>query len=316
MQTQQTDVTVRLMQETDIPEARRIFRVAFGTFIGAPNPEEFWVDREYIATRWRADPEAAIVAERGGAIAGSNFLTQWGSFGFFGPLTVRPELWNQRVAQKLLDRTIELFETWGVRDTGLFTFAHSSKHVGLYQKYDYWPRFLTALMPKEVSATTAASAKFSALNHEQQSEALNACRKLTDAIFEGLDVTSEILTVNSQKLGDTVLVWDGDSLDAFAVCYCGEGTEAGKDACYIKFGAARPRANKGPVFGPLLQACEALAAERGLSRIDAGVNTGRSKAYREMLALGLRTKALGVAMHRPDSPGYNRPDAFVIDDWR
>ena len=24
----------------------------------------------------------------------------------------------------------------------------------------------------------------------------------------------------------------------------------------------------------------------------------------------------GVAMHRPDSPAYNRPDVFVVDDWR
>jgi len=128
-------LSVRPMLETDLVEARRIFRVAFGTFLGAPHPEDFWADREYVFTRWRKDPEAALVAELQGRVAGSNFATNWGSFGFFGPLTVRPAWWNQRIAQAILGPTLDLFTKWGVRDAGLFTFAHSPKHLGLYQKF-------------------------------------------------------------------------------------------------------------------------------------------------------------------------------------
>jgi hypothetical protein len=43
------------MQERDLSRAREIFRVAFGTFIGVPDPKIF-ADREYIGTRWLADP--------------------------------------------------------------------------------------------------------------------------------------------------------------------------------------------------------------------------------------------------------------------
>jgi hypothetical protein len=53
-----------------------------------------------------------------------------------------------------------------------------------------------------------------------------------------------------------------------------------------------------------------------LKRIVAGVNTGRIKAYQQMLARGFRTDMQGVAMHRPDEPGYNRQDIYLIDDWR
>src|SRR5271170_1048418 len=156
-------VSIRSMQQADLVEVRRIFRIAFGTFIGVPDPEAFWADREYIFTRWRADPRAALVAEVNGRVAGSNFATRWGSFGFFGPLTVRPELWNQHIAQKLLGPTMDLFEKWGVREAGLFTFAHSPKHVGLYQKFGFWPRYLTALMTytpvvKPADAPTVLSA--------------------------------------------------------------------------------------------------------------------------------------------------------------
>jgi hypothetical protein len=105
-------------------------------------------------------------------------------------------------------------------------------------------------------------------------------------------------------------------LDAFAVCHGGEGSEAGKNNCYIKFAAVRPGPGVGDRFEHLLDGCEALAAERGWQRLVAGVNLNRSQAYRQMLQRGFRTDSQGVAMHKPDSPAYNRPDTFVLDDWR
>ena len=203
-----------------------------------------------------------------------------------------------------------------MREAGLFTFAHSPKHVGLYQKFGFWPRFLTAIMSAPVIGKATSAIQYSGLNEEGEGQALRACRNLTDSIYEGLDLTAEIQSVKDQNLGETVLLWGGDSLDAFAICHCGEGTEAGQNACYLKFGAVAPgpRAEKG--FEHLLDACDALAAARGLQRIEAGMSLNRSQAYRQMRRRGFRTDIQGVAMHKPDAPAYNRPDAFVVDDWR
>ena len=41
-----------------------------------------------------------------------------------------------------------IFDRWGMQHTGLFTFAQSAKHVGLYQKLGYWPQYLTAIMTR------------------------------------------------------------------------------------------------------------------------------------------------------------------------
>jgi hypothetical protein len=249
-------------------------------------------------------------------VAGSNFATNWGSFGFFGPLTVRPELWDQHIAQRMLVPTMDLFEKWRVRETGLFTFAHSPKHIGLYQKFGFWPRFLTAIMSKGVNKCEASWTNYSTLNEGDPAQVLSACRELTDSIYEGLDVTPEIRSVRAQSLGETILMWGGGLLDAFAVCHCGEGTEAGKNTCYVKFAAVRPGPGAENNFDRLLDACEALAAERGLQRMEAGVNLSRSGAYRRMLQRGFRTEIQGVAMHRPDSAAYNRSDVYLVDDWR
>ena len=139
-------VTIRSLREEDLPAADRIMRLAFGTYLGLPDPLKFMGDADYVRTRWLADPSAVFGAELGGELVGTNFVTRWGSVGFFGPLTIRPDLWDRGIAQQLLHPTMELFERWGIRHAGLFTFASSTKHVSLYQKFGFRPRFLTSLM--------------------------------------------------------------------------------------------------------------------------------------------------------------------------
>ena len=109
---------------------------------------------------------------------------------------------------------------------------------------------------------------------------------MTDQIFDGLDVAREIESTQAQRLGETVLLWEGDRLDGFAVCHSGAGTEAGVEACYVKFGVARPGPNAEGRFGRLLEACGTLARQRGLTRVDAGVNLARHPAYRLIARTG------------------------------
>ncbi len=316
MTSQPQQVSIRTMAKSDIPEASRIVQLAFGTFLGVPDPSHFWEDRDYAGTRWAADPGSPIVAETDGHIVGSNFPSNWGSFAFFGPLTVHPDQWNQGIAQKLLGPTVEIFRSWGVRHSGLFTFAQSAKHVNLYQKFGFWPRFLTAVMAKAPESKGISWTEFSRLDPDSRVQALAACRELTGSIFDGLDLAREIQAILQLKLGETLLLWSGDVLDGFACCHCGPATEAGNNCCYIKFAAVRPAANADQLFDSLLDVCESFAAERGLMRLEAGTSLGREHAYRKMRARGYQTGIQGVAMHQPNEPGFSTPADYVIDDWR
>jgi Acetyltransferase (GNAT) family len=275
-------------------------------------------DAAYVATRWATDPASSRAAEVKGELVGSNFAANWGSVGFFGPLTVHPDLWDRQIAQDLLGSTMELFDRWGSKHIGLFTFPQSPKHIHLYQKFGFWPRFLTPIMAASVGHldTPPRWAGFSSLPDSEQRAALGACREITDGIYDGLDVSREILAVEKQKLGDTVLLWSDSKLLAFAVCHCGPGTEAGSGTCFAKFGAVRPGPSSGEDFGRLLDACEAFAAGRGLARLVAGVNVARHEAYRSMITRGFRTELEGIAMQKDNEAGYNRAGVYVIDDWR
>ena len=168
-----------------------------------------------------------------------------------------------------------------------------------------------------VSAVVPGRVLYGELTAAERPDALGLARALTGAVHEGLSLEREITAVQAQGLGDTVLLEGaGSGLDGLAVCHCGAGSEAGEDVCFVKFGAGRPGPDAADRFERLLDACEQLAAEKGLGQLDAGTNLARQDAYRRMADRGFRTWLQGVTMHRPNEPGYSHPDAYVIDDWR
>ena len=149
------EVSIRPLREDDLDAADRVMRTAFGTFLGAPEPLMVFGDAQYVRPRFAAEPSWGFVAEIDGEVVGSNFATRWGSFGFFGPLTVRPDLWDRGIGGRLMEPIVALLEGWGVRQKALFTFPQSAKHIGLYQKFGFWPQYLTPLMEKSISPARA-----------------------------------------------------------------------------------------------------------------------------------------------------------------
>src|SRR5262245_24704486 len=266
------DITIRPLEEHELPAADHIFRLAFGTFVGLPDPLAFAGDTDYVRSRWRSDPSASFAAVRGAGLLGSNFATRWGTFGFFGPLSVRPELWAQGVAKRILTATMDRFDAWRLEHAGLFTFAQSAKHVGLYHHFGFYPRFLTAIMAKPVSATAVSrpAERFSDLNAAARTACISAARALTASIHDGLDLALGIRAVQAHGCGDTVLLVHEGVLHGFAVCHVGAGTEAGGGVCYVKFAAARPGAKAAADFEGLLDGCERFAAGRGAAELVAG----------------------------------------------
>ena len=312
-------VAIRPLAESDLPEAGRIVRHAFGTFLGAPDLDNFWTDFDYVYGRFGAEHTVAFAAEEDGALAGVNFATRWGSVGFFGPLSTRPDLWNRGIAQPLVAAVCGAFEEWGVSHAGLCTFPHSTKHVWLYQKFGFYPRYLTAIMAAPAGAAARAPqwSRYSELSAGERQQVESATRELCDELYPGLDLGGEIRTVASRKLGDTLFLWEGDSrLAGFAVCHWGPASEAGEGCCFVKFGTVRPGSGSERRFAALLDGCAALGEMVGMQDVLAGVNTAREEAYRQMLTRGFRSRINVVTMHRPNEPGYSRPGLYVLDDWR
>ena len=316
------DIVIRHMAKEDLQEADRIIRLAFGTFMGHDNPEDYRLDARYAHPRYNADPYASFVAESHGKIIGSNFGLHWGSVGIFGPLTVHPEFWDKGAGSKLMEPVMRCFEKWDVTHSGAMTFANSPKHINLYRKFGYHPRFLIPFMSKKIESQTIISnskftwAKYSEYN-ENQDKYLDGCKQVANTVYPGLDLELEIKAVDKMNLGETVILFDENKeIAGFAICHCGINTEAGNDKCYVKFGAVKSNSNAQGNFMNLLEACEELAITKGLSILTGGVNAGRYNAYQSMLNQNFSIDFLGVSLHQPNNDAFNIADRYVIDDWR
>jgi N-acetylglutamate synthase-like GNAT family acetyltransferase len=312
-----TPTSVARLEESDLAAADAVFRLAFGTALGLAEPKRFAEGAELVRTRWLADPACAFKAESRGELVGCAFITRWGSCALFGPLAVHPDYWDRGVGRLLWEVRLPFLDRWDAKHAALFT-RTETKNVHLYQKFGFWPGFLTALTAKQLDAAPRTDIQwrtFAELPADERGGGLDDCRRLTDAVHPGLDLEREIRALDLQGLGDTILV-DDDGLCGFAVCHAGAGSEAGPGACYVKFAAVVPGEGAPRRFERLLDACEGYAAAGGFPRLVAGVNTGRHEAYRSLLERGHRPFALGVAMHRPNEPAYDRPGVYVLDDRR
>src|ERR1700730_10047099 len=191
-------VTVRPLTKADLPEAQRIVRRAFGTFLGASDLDTFWTDFDYVYGRCGAEHVASFAAELDGELVGSNFATRWGSVGFFGPLSTRTDLWNRGIAQPLVKAVSDAFDEWGVSHAGPCNFPQSTKHIWLYQKFGFYPRYLTSIMAAPASAAIITDderrSRYSGLPQMRRHEAEATVRELCEELFPGLDLAAEIRT--------------------------------------------------------------------------------------------------------------------------
>jgi predicted N-acetyltransferase YhbS len=311
-------LTIRPLTESDLDAADTVRRLAFGTYFGLPDPLSFSGTSRLIAMRHRAWPDGAIVAEEDGAIAGLAISSRWGSVGIFGPLAVHPQSWRSGVGRQLLDAMMPTYDRWQCTAAALFTFPSSLTHVGLYQRYGFWPRSLTALMSRVVTAPSPVpqARALTAMRATEQHGAIAQCAALTDQLYPGLDLRHEIALAIGHPTSDAIVLAEGSAITGFVICHCGAGSEADTGVTYAKFAAARAGPNAARDFQRLLDAANDFAQQSGATKLIAGVNMGAMEAYRLMLASGFRTFLQGVAMHRPWIEIYDRRDVFALEDWR
>lgn len=311
-------LTIRPLAEADVDAADKVRRLAFGTYFGIPDPSSFSGTARLVETRRRAWPDGALVAEKDGALVGVAISSRWGSLGLFGPLSVHPEHWRGGVAHSLLEASMPIFDRWRCRATALFTFPQSLTHIGLYQRYGFWPRSLTAIMNRPVTAPSpvAQARSLTAMGPAEQRDAIAQCAALTDRLYPGLDLRDEIATVIAHPTADALALIEGSAITGFVICHVGPRSEADAGVVYAKFAAARPGPNAARDFQRLIDAANDFAHRSGAARINAGVNMGAMEAYRLMIAAGFRSALHGIAMHRPWIEIYDRPDVFALEDWR
>jgi GNAT superfamily N-acetyltransferase len=223
---------IRPLTKRDLPAARRIVCSSFGTFWGTPDPENFWADRDYVYSRFAGEHVASFGAELDGELVGSNFATRWGSVGFLGPISVRPDRQGRGIAKSLVESATAQFDAWGIQHAGLFTFAQSALHVALYQKYGFHARFLTAIMaaPAQAAGQVRSWSRYSDLSHSERQAAESACHELTVRIPTIVTTCSTVIATTRSDgsrpgIPDNRVRWIGSAVGCMVRFGVSDGTQ-------------------------------------------------------------------------------------------
>lgn len=311
---------IRRLERSEQAAAESIFRSAFAKQLRFDSPEKFAPGYSLLA-RFVGEPEGAFGAFIDDQLAGVAFCNSLGSLGIFGPAAVKPDLWGTGIGQQLVQAAIDYFHSQGTMKIGLTTFPDSGKHVALYRKLGFHPRYSIAMMEKPVNQDVQPKnlppfRKFSMLSAEEQSKVFEYSTMITDTIYEGMHFCRQIGVAAGLGIGETLVIDDGTSIVGFALCHYGPGAETEAGVCEVRHAAVLPSAKAPQHFATLLDACMAYATERGAKKLFFGVNTGRRRAFEQVLSAKFRIESMGLAMHNPDESFTDRADVYLLDDWR
>ena len=228
------------MLADDLDSADAVMRLAFGTIRGLPDPKSTFGDTDIVHTRFRSAPDCAWVAELEGDVVGVGVRRALGLVRLLRPAQRPPRHWDRGIGGRLLQPVLAAFTTWDVRQAGLFTFADSLKHLGLYQKHGFWPGALTVVTAEGGWLRSHASTRSS-----RTSAAGRGAPPGRDPRVDGSDLSADSTSsarsrrerAGNRRHGSAAR---RGTLEGMAVCHCGAGSEAGGDTCYVKFAAVLP----------------------------------------------------------------------------
>jgi ribosomal protein S18 acetylase RimI-like enzyme len=324
-------IKIRRVRKGDLSKVRDVIEQAFGDFFErqvGTRPRQVFGGAQYVHHRWLMEPWGCFVAEEGdGKIVGAAVAVMWGTIGLVGPVAVLTSYQNQDIAQQLLTACQEFFDENKATLQGVCTYPYSPKHLILYQKFGYKPKGLVVITGKQldrreiVHATKAAKPgpavrRYSTLEEAKKKQAMQKIRRMTNAVWRGMDLGKEVEIVDGLTLGDTLLLEKGREVIGFAICHLPPNSEAPQGSAYVKFLAIDPRHRKPEHLHALLGAVEEMAGAALLQRVVVPAYTYYWTAYQALLERGYHVDFTMVRMKRGKQEDYEDPSDLVLDDWR
>src|SRR5262245_53288257 len=251
----------------------------------------------------------------------------WGTLGLVGPVAVLTNYQNQDIGQQLLSACQEFFDENRATLQGVATYPYSPKHLVLYQKFGYRPKGLIVVTSKHLDRRDGVQVvkaprvglgvrRYSTLEEARKKPVMLKFRRITNAVWRGMDVGKEVEIVDGLALGDTLLLEKGRELIGFAVVHMPPNSEAPHGAAFVKFLAIDPRHRKPEHLHLLLGAVEDLAAAAQLGQVVAPVYTYYWNAYQVLLERGYHADFTMVRMKRGKPEDAEDSNDLVLDDWR
>jgi GNAT superfamily N-acetyltransferase len=228
-----------------------------------------------------------------GAIAAFNIAHRSGTEGWMGPLAVRDDCQGAGQGKRIVTAGLDLLKRTGCRVIGLETMPRTMDNIGFYSGLGFVPARLTVTLTLDAVAAPRAPRLMSSLRSTARDDAIRACAALVHETLPGFDYTREIELTHELSLGDTLLMYDGDSLAGFALCHSAPLVE-GRSREELR--VLKLIARDDDLFDQMVVQLADLARRSATARVAIRLQGDYTALYRRLVELGARVRWTDLRM--------------------
>jgi GNAT superfamily N-acetyltransferase len=254
--------------------------------------------------------------ERGKVVA-FNIAHLSGKEAWMGPLAVHPDHQGHGLGKAVVTAGIEKLRESGATVIGLETMPRTMDNIGFYSSLGMTPGFLTLTVTVDGVFAPPMSGRLhtvrlGALVGEELDEGIRACHALTTSILEGYDFTRELRLTEELALGDTIMLFEGSELIAFAVCHSVPLVEGRiREELRVLKLVARGEDD----FEVLVTALSDHARRSGTRRVALRLQGQYPAAYRRLMRRGARVRWSDLRMTLDGFPEKLPDKGIVLSNW-
>ncbi len=210
-------VTVSRPTMNDVAALNRLFSDAFTERYrrdGMPGIRVPYLNRRIWQYAIADAGEGAMIWRDGrGELIAFNMVHHSGREGWMGPLAVRVDRQGGGLGQRIVQAGVDWLVAQGATTIGVETMPRTTDNIGFYSRLGFRPGGLTiSLQARARGGDLRGTTRLSALPTLQRSEALTACRQLSEGVVAGVDFTRELEITLEWGLGDAHLCYQGTAL--------------------------------------------------------------------------------------------------------
>ena len=203
---------IRKMKIEDINSVQQIDKISFGN----SNIRRFELFRSYIEV-----DNCSLVYEEEDIVVGYIFNHLHGNFAWFGTLGVDPDFKGKGIGKNLVKATIEMFHNkYEIKNIGLVTMPQSANNMGFYIGLGFIPKEMTLRLSKFLEEPDLRRKVNSDLRVDLvdvNNEVIRNAKKISNGLYEGLDMSSELKKINNNKMGTVFNVYQENQLIGFGI---------------------------------------------------------------------------------------------------
>jgi GNAT superfamily N-acetyltransferase len=268
-------------------------------------------------TIWRyaiedADEGAMLWRDDRAHVVGFNMVHRSGIEGWMGPLAVRTEYQGSGIGKEIVTRGIEWLKAQNASVIGLETMPRTMDNIGFYSRLGFHPGRLTITTTLEAAYADTPSKMLSRLSSSARASIVDECRSLVQELLPGYDYTREINLTEDLLLGDTVLLFDHETLIGYALAHTAPLVEgrAREELRILKL-VLKDESR----FVDLLRAISDFARRSGTRRVALRLQGEFQQAYERVIALGGHVRWTDLRMSFGGYAEQRAERGLVLSNW-